>query len=123
MTWIDFTDRYSVERGEQRWEPNTVLIRIRSTDEDFDYVARDFVSIHEFVFDDVEDDTGCTHEQGKEIYSILMEALKSNQNVLVHCHGGVSRSAAVAFRGQEFGFELISKNCWPNARVYDTIQA
>jgi protein tyrosine phosphatase len=64
--------------------------------EDFPITVYPEAKIHEFRFDDSEDDNGITQEIAKQIADILVYAEENNENVVVHCILGKQRSGAVA---------------------------
>lgn len=69
-----------------------------------------FGQVHQFWFDDIEEEEGrhceqgITTEQAAQIASILTSALSEGRNIIVHCNRGVSRSGAVALVGESIGF-------------------
>lgn len=123
--WIENISRFDCKMGHHLdpLQRETVLIQIIDHDEVFPIPARqaDFVSIHQFVFDDVEDrfDINCiTDYQAKRLANILKEAFEDERNVVVHCHAGICRSGAVVEVGTHLGFEVVpGRNRLPNYLV------
>lgn len=76
-----------------------------------------------FEFLDAEDDTDVDEDfkislaDAEAIAAILVEALKANKNVVVHCHAGRCRSGAVAEVGEIIGFRYTGAIKQPNIRV------
>lgn len=87
-----------------------------------------FIEVHQFEildagdYDGFQEDALFTQEQAEEIMSILVKALDSGKNVLVHCHMGVSRSGAVALVGSFIGFQLRHKGQVPNRRMLKLLE-
>ena len=76
-----------------------------------------FKAIHRFKIDDVDTENGITEEQAEEIVSILVAALAMNENVIVHCAAGISRSGAVCDIGTVLGFDDTRVYRNPNVRM------
>lgn len=119
--WIQhFSEAEIVDGLHYAVDHKTVLIQIRDHDHRFVLPKYEFSSVHQFVFDDVTDETdpNCIkHHQASIIAMILQSAYANNQNVLVHCYAGLCRSSAVAICGQRVGFALEDKVRWPNSLV------
>lgn len=79
----------------------------------------DFVAIHQFKFDDIEDDNSVSiqDEQAEQLVSILRQAMNDGHNVIVHCHAGICRSGAVAEIGIMMGFDEPDRHRIPNLLV------
>lgn len=73
-----------------------------------------FVEIYQFRINDVDDETGITDEEAKEIVKILVNAKEKRYNVIVHCAAGISRSGAVTEIGTMLGFDEPHKFRAPN---------
>lgn len=124
VPWIQHYSEYDIQHGfHEEIGANTILIRIKDTDQkEFLPAARieDFARIHEFTFDDVEDEkygTVISNEQAFEIAKILRTSYALKDNVVVHCYAGLCRSSAVAVCGELIGFSLEDKQRIPNTLV------
>lgn len=85
--------------------PNSVLIQISECD--FPTPKFKFKEVHQFLFDDVEDqedEAAISDAQAEAIVSVLQDALQNHKNVIVHCHAGLYRSGAVVEIGILKGF-------------------
>ena len=87
--------------------------------EDYPITAYPAATIHEFRFDDSEDENGITPEIAKQIADILSYAVEHNENVVVHCVLGKQRSGAVAQAACAFWdtFEYKGKQTTQNVEV------
>lgn len=89
--------------------PKTILIQIVDTDMDFPKPLYNFAEVYQFKFLDVEDEEHCkdaiTDQQASNLATILLEAYKSNKDVIVHCVVGICRSGAVVEVGTMLGFQ------------------
>lgn len=119
-SWEDFL------RGNHRLSPiGTVAIQITDPgDTPPEPPEATFDARHSFQFFDGEEPTQFFPEeklisdaQAEEIASILVDALKNNQDVLVHCVVGVCRSGAVVEVAEMIGFDECFRYRLPNARV------
>lgn len=121
MPWIQHFSEDDVVRGiHYAPENNTVLIQICDHDHYFVDPMYTFQEEHQFVFDDVTDESNefcISDEQAKDIANALRDAYSKNRNVIVHCYAGLCRSSAVAICGQYIGFRLEDKIRWPNSLV------
>ena len=90
--------------------------------------AKNFHSIFQFEFLDVDDSDIAKHDgefeefaindtQAQELVDILKFAQEKELNVLVHCVAGVCRSGAVVEVGEMMGFEPTNRFRAPNLRV------
>lgn len=90
-------------------KPKTILIQIVDTDMDFPKPLYNFAEVYQFKFLDVEDEDhykdAITNQQASDIATILLEAYKSNKDVIVHCVAGICRSGAVVEVGTMLGFQ------------------
>lgn len=91
---------------------NCVLIQITDFDIEPPIPAKKFTKYYQYRFLDVEDEQECieeykiTENQAVEIVRALKEAKINNNNVIVHCYAGVSRSGAIVeFAINELEFE------------------
>lgn len=71
-----------------------------------------FKEVHQFEFLDIEaadfsyeESWRFSEKQADDIAKLLIHALESDMNVIVHCFAGVSRSGAVCEIGVKLGFE------------------
>lgn len=89
--------------------PKTILIQIVDTDMDFPKPLYNFAEVYQFKFLDVEDEEhyqgAITDQQASNLATILIEAYKSNKDVIVHCVAGICRSGAVVEVGTMLGFQ------------------
>ena len=116
-----------IQQGKHPNSENTVLIQIVDPCVDFPVPMTNFDAIHQFEFSDVDDPEDqvwpfrMRKKQAKEIVKILQSALNHNQNVIVHCIAGVSRSGAVVEIGVEMGFEDMGEYRDPNLYMVETL--
>lgn len=110
---------------------NTYIISIRNTDQ---YrLHKDCDGLLNLCFDDVleNDERKMTEAQAIQVVAFAKEAYEKNYNLIVHCHGGVSRSAGMGAAiaeglSKEYGANLeeVSYEIWhshkyiPNEYVY-----
>ena len=101
-----------------------VLIQISDPDVDHPTPYRYFHKTYQFKFLDIEESSPCivpAWRPGKtdaySIASILLTALKLDQDVVVHCHAGICRSGAVAEVGEMLGFEYAGDGKQPNVAL------
>lgn len=89
--------------------PKTILIQIVDTGMDFPKPLYNFAEVYQFNFLDEEDEEHCkdaiTDQQAFDLATILVEAYKSNKDVIVHCVAGICRSGAVVEVGTMLGFQ------------------
>lgn len=121
--WIQNVSMADIVKGHHNLpDRRTVLIQIQ----DFGtwqfalpLYKNDFVAIHQFRFDDIEDDTGTAIQQDQaEKLAIILEQAKTNgYNVIVHCHAGICRSGAVCEIGVMMGFDESERHRIPNLLV------
>ena len=119
-SWGDFL------RGNHRLSPiGTVAIQITDPGDIPPEPAEDvFAERHLFQFFDAEEPTQFFPEeklisdtQAEEIANILVDALKNDQDILVHCVAGICRSGAVVEVAEMIGFDECFRYRLPNARV------
>jgi predicted protein tyrosine phosphatase len=109
---------------------NTVLIQITDPAMEPPIPAKNFHSIFQFEFLDLDDadiakhddDAGfaefvITEQQAQELVDILKFAQEKELNVTVHCIAGVCRSGAVVDVAEMMGFEPTNRFRAPNLRV------
>lgn len=121
--WIQNVSMADIVKGHHNLPDNrTILIQIQ----DFGtwQFARplykdSFIDIHQFRFDDIEDDNGTAiqNQQAEQLASILQQAFDNRHNVIVHCHAGICRSGAVAEIGVMLGFSEPDRHRIPNLLV------
>ena len=99
--------------------PNSMLIQISGIISEHPTPLRAFKEIHQFNFEDIEEDEewACTDAQAAELAGLLRHAAKSQMNVIVHCHAGLSRSGAVVEAGILIGFNPTDRVRVPNTLV------
>lgn len=121
MPFITNVSRFDITQG---WHEdagtNSVLIQIIDEREGVPVPKYDFREVHQFIFDDVEDEDNpeaITDLQAEEIAAILVEAYGNNSNVVVHCHAGICRSGAVVEVGLMLGFNEPDRLRLPNVLV------
>ena len=110
---------------------DAALIRIVGVDDwDLAAPAFPFEHIHIFRFDDLDHDDdpakfqrrGPQQRHADEILAALLDAHDQGQNVIVHCHAGVSRSGAVALAAELiFGFEPAGRRRRPNGPLLELL--
>lgn len=130
MPWIARCSLKDIQCGTHIEPSNCILIQIVDICREFPepYFKNLFLNIHQFEFEDVEEiDSiigGISNQQAIDISKILLYALKNNQNILVHCIAGVSRSGGVCEAAEMFGFSYIryDKMNTPNIMVKSKIK-
>ena len=123
--WIQHFSRTDIRDGlhYDHGKNKTVLIQIKdATDPPFVIPCRkdDYVTIYQFMFDDIDDwtqDECIQQNQADSLVQILRSAYDNRHNVLVHCHAGICRSSAVAIIGEKIGFQLEHRSRLPNKLV------
>lgn len=128
--WIINTGIKEIEKGEHLIDPDkTVLIQIVDMGAKFPYphYKTMFRNIYKYQFDDLSYNTpgSITEQDAKSIAINLRYAKSNNLNVVVHCHAGVSRSAAVHKSGVEYGFKDMNPSKLyyiPNIQVLDYLR-
>ena len=121
--WIQNVSMADIVKGHHNLPDNrTVLIQIQ----DFGTwqfalpkYKNDFVAIHQFRFDDIEDECGTSisDEQAATLVEILQKAQSDGHNIVCHCHAGICRSGAVAEVGVMMGFDEPERHRIPNLLV------
>ena len=121
--WIQNVSMADIVKGHHNLpDKRTVLIQIQ----DFGtwqfavpLYKDSFVDIHQFLFDDIEDECGVSiqDEQAEKLAIILEQAKNNGYNVIVHCHAGICRSGAVAEIGVIMGFDEPERHRIPNLLV------
>jgi predicted protein tyrosine phosphatase len=121
--WIQNVSMADIVKGNHNLpDKRTVLIQIQ----DFGTwqfalpkYKDDFVAIHQFRFDDIEDDNGTAiqDDQAAQLVEILQRAQADGHNVIVHCHAGICRSGAVCEIGVMMGFDEPERHRIPNLLV------
>lgn len=110
--WIKNASLWDVVAGDHPYDDNTILIRILNPGFEFPETKHTFKDVHCFEMLDIDDDEFnicCTDLQAEQVAAILVKALADGQNVLVHCHVGVSRSGAVVDAGLALGFRELPR--------------
>lgn len=110
--------------------PDTILIQITDPAMYPPVPAKDFHSIFQFEFLDIDqsdidkhiEDDGfgefaITDKQAEELVGVLQFALEKKLNVTVHCVAGVCRSGAVVEIGEMMGFQPTNRFRAPNLLV------
>lgn len=122
MPWIENVSFEGIQDG-HHFEPgpNAMLIQIVDPSMTFPRSKRNFREVHQFQFEDIDNDTPkgthITDDQAKELGRLLVHALDNNMNVIVHCVAGVYRSGAVVQVGVLLGFQDTEKFRDPNTLV------
>lgn len=121
MPFISNCSRFDITQG---WHDdigyNSVLIQIISSYENFPVPLYSFPTVHQFIFEDTEDENdseSISDLQAKDIACILQDAFRDGKNILVHCHAGIYRSGAVVQAGIELGFDPPDRFRNPNKLV------
>ena len=119
---MDVPERFHKNPGDK-----CILIQIMDTGtKQWPIPKHKFKQIYRFEFLDVEEDTVYLHtpdkykisdKQAADLVEILTNALRTNTNIIVHCHAGVCRSGAVTEVGVMMGFEDTGKYRNPNLLV------
>lgn len=129
MPWIENCAMIDVHKGfHYDPGPNAVLIQIIEKDRTFLTPLYAFKEVHQFQFDDIEDDdplfykNGISKADASGIARVLQNALENRSNVIVHCAAGVCRSGAVVRAAVEYGFIDTGKHRIPNLAVYREVR-
>lgn len=131
--WIQNVSKIDIAEGKHRDPgPNSMLIQIMDPEEGFPTPMHNFKEVYQFEFLDIEDDgmtnmgDGSMTDLGEfaitdvdavKISKLLVHALESHMNVVVHCYAGIFRSGAVAEVGIQLGFEDTDAFRCPNRLV------
>lgn len=113
MAWVSKCSFKDIETGNHAKPDNCILIQIVDYDRDFPEPKFKslFKEIHHFSFMDFDQGDGdltafgISNIDAKSIAEIMLNALNTNTNILVHCMMGVSRSGGVLEACEYFGFE------------------
>ena len=94
-----------------------ILIRLKNPG--YSYPEGETEILLEYYFEEVrvieiEDSDNIDDNSVSEIASILCSAKEKNQNIIVHCHAGISRSGAVVEVATMMGYEDIGRHRNPN---------
>lgn len=84
-----------------------VLIQITDCGGSFPVPKAKFEKVFQFDFhdsDDASEEWAPQQHHGHQLVDILKMALEERRKVIVHCHAGYSRSAAVKVMGVHLGF-------------------
>lgn len=129
MPWIENCAMIDVHKGfHYDPGPNAVLIQIIEKDGTFLKPLYTFREVHQFHFDDIEDEdplfykNGISKADASGIAQVLKTALENRSNVIVHCAAGICRSGAVARAAVEYGFIDTGKYRNPNLSVYREVR-
>ena len=131
--WIQNISKIDIADGRHS-DPgsNAMLIQILDPGEEFPTPTHKFKEVYQFEFLDIEDDGmtnmgdggmtdlgefAITDTHAVQIAKLLVHALESNMNVVVHCHAGIFRSGAVTEVGIQLGFEDTETFRCPNRLV------
>lgn len=121
---IENVSYHCVEKGNHKHYGNdTILIQIVDGAMEFPLPKKEFLSVHQFVFSDIEDDhpyvddIGMTETIAASIASILKSSLDNDLNIVIHCVAGICRSGAVVEAGVQLGFADPGTYRNPNTRV------
>lgn len=113
--WIENCSSLGILCGfHQSKGPDTILIQITGICGTLYTPAESFAERYHFEFEDVTPDTAedpemlLSEEDAKSIDRILKRALGEGKNVVVQCHGGVSRSSGVVEHAILLGFERVN---------------
>ena len=126
MPKIENCSLVDFRRGDHRLEPsNAVAIQILDPADTVPEPAEDvFIARHVFEFLDAEDSNRffpeealISDKQAASIANILLDALKNDYDVLVHCVVGQCRSGAVVEVAEMIGFDECFRYRHPNVRV------
>lgn len=127
MPYIQNVSRHQVEHGLHM--AAEVLIQISDPPSEAATPAWAFQQVHQFYFDDIEEDAGrhCEYgidtDQAAAIAAILWDALRHGHNVVVQCNRGISRSGAVAHAATALGFTPVLELTDINQRVTSMVAA
>jgi len=124
MPWIENVALVDIPRGRHHDAgANSMLIQILDPAMEFPVPGHIFREVHQFEFLDLEkndpfgEEFKITDEQAEQLGTLLKTALDVRMNVVVHCHGGVCRSGAVAEVGVMMGFQDAEAFRSPNLLV------
>jgi predicted protein tyrosine phosphatase len=103
------------EAQEMSGDKNDIIISLNGTDEYPANLSKDWKAILQLEFDDVTYGSTSlkvfTQDQAKQIVDFVMKHHADTQRIYVHCHAGISRSAAVAMIvGDYLDIPIFSKN-------------
>ena len=108
---------------------HTILIQISDVGRTQPLPVNKFKRVHQFIFDDVEQDLtedgeiGITEEQAVIIADIIKTAWENDYDIIVHCHAGLCRSGGIAQAAEAFGFAPGGREQVPNLRVKHKVMA
>lgn len=125
MPWIENVSYDDIIKGNHKFEfGNTILIQIVDPCIPIPEPTVEFNSRHWFEFCDSEDydvnvieDFKIQENHAEELVNILKNALKNDDNIVVHCIAGQCRSGAVVEVGTIMGFDDTGKYRLPTLRV------
>lgn len=124
IRWIENVSRDDIKNGwHSELGPNCILIQIADPAGTFPTPKHPFIARFQFEFLDCEDTDGFPEEakisdaQAQEIVGILNIAMRTGNNVIVHCHAGICRSGAVVEVATMMGFTATERFRQPNLRV------
>jgi predicted protein tyrosine phosphatase len=132
MAFIQNVSYTSFESGMHRAPRfNSVAIQILNKDRD-DFGAEGdqvkwpispftFKEIYKFRLEDIDSSEAISDEDAKQIAGILLNAYKNDQDVIVHCAAGISRSGAVCEVGTIIGFDDTHAFRLPNITIKSKI--
>lgn len=101
-------------------QPNEKTVLIQITETTFPTPKYKFNEVHQFFFDDVENESesnAITDDQAKAIALVLQDCVRNGKDVIVHCQAGLCRSGAVAEVGIILGMNPPDRNRIPNTLV------
>lgn len=128
MPTIQNISRREAASGQYNFDASvpSVLIQIVDLGMDFPVSPHVFKKTFGFEFLDVDDterdltlyEVGqISWDQAANLVDILIDALDSDMNVVVHCNAGISRSGAVVEIGEMIGFDHCPRFRAPNLLV------
>lgn len=128
IVWVENASWSEVVSGDHLTAgDNAVLIQIIDPDHQFPLPKHHFKETHQFKFLDIErgmvgfGQLGIKYNQAVQIVEVLKKAYQNQQNVVVHCFAGVSRSGAVVAAATLLGFEPTEKYREPNRTVFELL--
>lgn len=107
MPKITHIPRKAFEQGVCSEYP--VAIRIADDLSQLQAITNSGQTTYTFVFLDTEDESGITEEDARKIMDALLNAKYNDDDVVIHCEAGISRSGAVA----QFAIDCLGFDDYP----------
>lgn len=122
---IETTRRVFLERENLKLDDDFVIISITNPEEREAKLDHLNCKIFRFSFDDCEETSiFYPHPVSDKQIAEILDILKNNSKVIVHCEMAFSRSPAIAIFAKNFlGFDWVNytEDCMPNKLVYQKL--